>query len=87
MLRRDGGQPGRRGAARTAAETPDELLARAVASGLIQGPAAGRLTGLFYEARFSSHPLADAAKDDARQALDVISDELRGTQVIGRAAQ
>ena len=75
------------GAARTAAETPDELLARAVASGLIQGPAAGRLTGLFYEARFSSHPLADAAKDDAGQALDVISDELRGTHVIGRAAQ
>ena len=65
------------GAARTAAETPDELLARAVASGLIHGPAAGRLTGLFYEARFSSHPLADAAKNDARQALDAISAELR----------
>jgi hypothetical protein len=75
------------GAARTAAETPDELLARAVASGLIRRPAAGRLTGLFYEARFSSHPLADAAKDDARQALDVISDELRGARVVGRAAQ
>ena len=70
------------GAARTAAETPDELLARAVASGLIRGPAAGRLTGLFYEARFSSHPLADAAKEDARQALDAISAELRSKRAV-----
>jgi hypothetical protein len=64
------------GAARRAAETPDELLARAVASGLIHGPAAASLTALFYEARFSSHRLADSAKHDARQALDAISAEL-----------
>jgi hypothetical protein len=88
------------GTARTVAETPDELLGRAAATGLLHGPAAARLTGLFYEARFSSHPLPAAAKDDARQALDAISAELRGrkpaaqsgagqqpTQAAGRAGQ
>ncbi len=64
------------GAARAVAETPDELLSRAVTAGLLHGPAAAALTALFYEARFSSHPLADAAKHDARQALDAISAEL-----------
>ncbi|HUB43255.1 MAG TPA: DUF4129 domain-containing protein, partial [Streptosporangiaceae bacterium] len=44
----------RAGTTRTVAETPDELLGRAAAAGLIHGPAAARLTGLFYEARFSS---------------------------------
>jgi hypothetical protein len=68
----------RAGTARTVAETPDELLGRAAAAGLIHGPAAARLTGLFYEARFSSHPLHASAKDDARQALEAISAELRG---------
>ncbi|MGD0554486.1 MAG: DUF4129 domain-containing protein [Streptosporangiaceae bacterium] len=56
------------------ADTPDELLARATSAGLIHGPAAGRLTGLFYEARFSSHPLESDKRDAALQALD----ELRG---------
>jgi hypothetical protein len=68
----------RAGTARTVAETPDELLGRAAAAGLIHGPAAARLTGLFYEARFSSHPLHASAKDDAREALEAISAELRG---------
>ena len=65
------------GTARAVAETPDELLGRAAASGLIHGPAAARLTGLFYEARFSSHVLPAFVKDDARQALEAISAELR----------
>jgi hypothetical protein len=66
------------GAARAVAETPDELLAKAVAAGLIRGTAAAVLTSLFYEARFSTHPLAATAKDAARQALDTISAELPG---------
>jgi len=73
------------GTARTAAETPDELLGRAAASGLVHGPAAARLTGLFYEARFSSHLLPASAKDDARQALEAISAELRGTARAARS--
>lgn len=64
------------GAARNAAETPDELLARAAGAGLIRGPAAARLTALFYEARFSSHALPPAARDDALQALDALSASL-----------
>jgi Domain of unknown function (DUF4129) len=69
------------GAAKAAAETPDELLTRAVAAGVIRRPAAARLTTLFYEARFSTHPVAADAKDAARQALDVISAELDGDTV------
>jgi hypothetical protein len=64
------------GTARTAAETPDELLTRAAASGLIRSQAASGLTRLFYEARFSTHPIAPAARDAARESLDAISAEL-----------
>ena len=62
-----------RGAAREAADTPDELLARATTSGLVHGGAAARLTALFYEARFSSHPLADRQRDEAERALDELA--------------
>jgi hypothetical protein len=57
------------GAARAAAETPDELLDRAVGAGLLDEAPAGRLTALFYEARFSTHPMAPARRDEAEQAL------------------
>jgi hypothetical protein len=57
------------GAARSAAETPDELLARAASAGLVRGEAAGQLTALFYEARFSSHPLQPTDRTAARRAL------------------
>src|SRR5213079_2022265 len=62
-----------RGTARSLADTPDELLARARASGIILGTAAGRLTALFYEARFSSHPLGPAQRDAAERALDELA--------------
>ena len=77
---------GEAGTARSAAETPDELLARAVTSGLLRGTAAARLTALFYEARFSSHPLPATARDDASQALDEISAELSRPAHGGQAA-
>jgi hypothetical protein len=64
------------GTPREVAETPDELLARAVAAGVLRGTAAGRLTALFYEARYSSHALPPSARDEAAQALDVTSAEL-----------
>jgi Domain of unknown function (DUF4129) len=66
----------RAGTARAVADTPDELLARAVAAGLAQGPAATRLTRLFYEARFSTHPLAQGERDAAEQALTEIAASL-----------
>jgi hypothetical protein len=62
-----------RGAARAVADTPDELLARATTSGLVRGTAAARLTALFYEARFSSHPLGRGQRDAAEQALDELA--------------
>ena len=67
---------GERGTARGAADTPDELLARAVASGVVRGGAAGRLTALFYEARFSTHPLGTGQRDAASAALDELAAEL-----------
>jgi hypothetical protein len=65
-----------RGAARAAADTPDELLDRAVSAGVVHGGAAGRLTALFYEARFSSHPLGAGQRDAASAALDELAAEL-----------
>lgn len=66
----------RAGAARGAAETPDELLARVSASGLVQGRAAERLTRLFYEARYSEHDMPDAARQAALHSLEDIELEL-----------
>lgn len=65
-----------RGAAREVADTPDELLARAVASGAVRSGAASRLTRLFYEARFSTHPLGAGHRDAASAALDELAREL-----------
>jgi hypothetical protein len=64
------------GTVRAAAETPDELLARAVTAGLVHGSEAARLTELFYEARFSSHPLPAQRRDEALRALDVLAASL-----------
>lgn len=66
------------GAARGQAETPDELLSRAAAGGLVRGQAAEQLTSLFYEARFSSHSLPPEARDAAEQALDALAAGLPG---------
>jgi hypothetical protein len=65
-----------RGTARSAADTPDELLARAVAAGTVRGAAASRLTSLFYEARFSTHPLSGGQRAAASAALDELAAEL-----------
>jgi hypothetical protein len=72
------------GTARGAAETPDELLERASRSGLLRGGAAGRLTALFYEARYSSHALPASAREEAAEALDAISAELARRDEDGR---
>jgi len=68
-----------RGAARGIADTPDELLARARQSGIVRGTAAARLTALFYEARFSSHPLDQRQREAAEQALDELAAALAET--------
>ena len=67
------------GADHEAADTPDEFLARAAGAGLVRGTAAGNLTGLFYEARFSRHELTAAQRDAARDALEQLAADLRGS--------
>jgi Domain of unknown function (DUF4129) len=67
------------GADHEAADTPDEFLARAAAAGLVRGAAAGELTGLFYEARFSAHELTTAQRDAAQNALEQLAADLRGS--------
>jgi hypothetical protein len=64
------------GAARAVADTPDELLARAAGQGLIRTGAAAWLTALFYEARFSSHPLPAQRRDAAQLALAELAESL-----------
>jgi hypothetical protein len=74
------------GAARRAAETPDELLARAVGGNLVSAEPAGRLTALFYEARFSSHPMPPAKRDEAARALTELAATLPRDQPAGADA-
>jgi hypothetical protein len=71
------------GAARAIADTPDELLTRATEMGLVHGTAAARLTALFYEARFSSHPLDRSHRDAAGQALAELAADLAGAGPAG----
>jgi hypothetical protein len=73
-----------RGAARGAADTPGELLTKATDHGLVRGTAAGRLTALFYEARFSSHPLGHRQRDAAERALDELAADLAQTEGAAR---
>jgi len=65
-----------RGTARGVAGTPSELLSRARDRGIVKGGAAGQLTALFYEARFSTHPLGARERAAAVAALDELSAEL-----------
>ena len=62
-----------RGATRAAADTPDELLERATRAKIVHGPAPARLTTLFYEARFSSHPMDQGQRQAAERALDELA--------------
>jgi hypothetical protein len=71
------------GAARAIADTPDELLGRAMATGIVRGTAAARLTALFYEARFSSHPLDGGQRDAAGRALGELAAVLGGAETGG----
>lgn len=64
------------GAARGAAETPDELLVRSVTAGLVPRRPAALLTGLFYEARFSTHHMPASKRDQAERALTSIAASL-----------
>ncbi|MDH6142991.1 HAMP domain-containing protein [Kitasatospora sp. GP30] len=64
------------GVARRIADSPSELLARAVALGTVPTGAGTALTALFREARYSRHPMGVPELDRARAALDTIARHL-----------
>lgn len=59
-----------------AADTPAEVLARATAGGLIRSRWAATLTGLFRQARYSSHPMTEADRATALDALAQVRADL-----------
>lgn len=67
------------GTRRAPAETPTDLLDRAVSAGLVRSDAAVVLTRLFRRARFSSRPLPPDASESAARALDRLDAELAAT--------
>jgi len=64
------------GVARRASDSPQDLLERVSAGGLLTGGAAGRLTALFREARYSTHPMDTGHRDRAAAALADIAAQL-----------
>lgn len=64
------------GVARKASDSPQDLLTRATADGLLAGTAGETLATLFREARYSSHPVDDTHRDRAAAALAEIAARL-----------
>jgi hypothetical protein len=60
------------------ADTPAEVLGRATAGGLVRSAWAGTLTGLFRQARYSSHPMTEADRAVAIGALAQVRADLGG---------
>ena len=65
------------GVPRHASDSPADLLTRAAGTGFAPGPAAPRLTALFREARYSSHPMDGSHRKAAADALEEIASLLR----------
>jgi hypothetical protein len=63
----------------TEADTPAEVLARASRGGLLRSAAASTLTGLFRQARYSTHPITEADRTAAQHALGRLQADLGGT--------
>ncbi len=68
----------RNGLERSPSETPVEYLRRILLELTSRGDAVQRLTGLFEQAKFSSHMIDTAMKHDAIRSLRAIRDDLRG---------
>jgi Domain of unknown function (DUF4129) len=64
------------GSPAAAADTPTEVLARATTGGLVRSAWAGTLTGLFRRARYSSHPMTEADRTTAMNALAQVRADL-----------
>jgi hypothetical protein len=66
------------------ADTPAEVLSRATAGGLVRPAPAATLTGLFRQARYSSHPMTEADRAAAIGALAQVQADL-GTGELAQA--
>jgi hypothetical protein len=64
------------GVVRRVSDSPQDLLERAASGGLLTGAAAGDLTSLFREARYSTHPMDAGHRERASAALDEIAAQL-----------
>lgn len=71
---------------RRESETPNEYLARILEDLEVEQRSVRRLTALFTEAKFSSHSVDAAMKDEAIEALSTVRDELRARREAERAA-
>jgi hypothetical protein len=67
---------GEAGVVRGPAETSTELVVRFLHVLDVDPRPVGRLAGLYHEARFSTHPLGDAERDEARGCLERIHADL-----------
>ncbi len=65
------------GVARRPAETAADFTERVLATYRVSTPTLGRLADLYREARFSAHRMDDAARGEARAALEQVRTELR----------
>lgn len=70
------------GTARARSETPEELVGRVLAEQSVDAAALARLTALYREARFSSHPVDEGMRADALAALAAVR---RGLERAGSA--
>ena len=66
------------------ADTPAEVLGRATASGLVRPAWAATLTGLFRQARYSGHPMTEADRAAAIDALARVRADL-DSETLARA--
>jgi Domain of unknown function (DUF4129) len=71
---------------RAESETPNEYLARILEALEVEQRSVRRLTDLFTEAKFSSHAVDAAMKDEAIEALSTVRDELRARREAEREA-
>ena len=69
-----------------AADTPAEVLARAATGGLVRSESASTLTGLFRQARYSSHPMTEADRAAALAALAQVRADL-GVEAAGLGSE
>jgi Domain of unknown function (DUF4129) len=60
-----------------AADSPSEVLDRALAAKALRSPEVWRLVELFDEARFSPHRMTEPERQEAEAALQLVLDELR----------